>query len=98
MKHPNKKNQEYQEKFLSKLSANEREEHARMFRFGNASYIYHQRSKEFKPTQSDFQEWLAGLPENIGNDMKKKDLKLAKIYFLSADMLWRKMMSEWMSL
>jgi hypothetical protein len=78
MKHPNKEQQENQEKFLSELPKEQREEHARLFRFGNASYIYHQESEEFEPTETDFNEWLVGLPKNIRRDMEIQGFELCK--------------------
>ena len=75
MKHPNKEQQENQKKFLEKLPKEQREEHALLFRFGNAAYIYHQTAKELEPTETDFKEWLKWLPENIRSDMKIKGFK-----------------------
>lgn len=70
MKHPNKKQRDNQNKFLAELPEEERAEHARLFRFGNASYIYHLEAENQEPTETDFEEWLTGLPENIRRDMR----------------------------
>lgn len=78
MKHPNKQQQENQAKFLSELPEEEREEHARIFRFGNAAYIYHQEAADLEPTETDFEEWLAGLPENIRKGMREKGFESCK--------------------
>jgi len=78
MKHPNKKQQENQEKFLAKLPEDQREEHARLFRFGNASFQYYQDAEELDPNETDFEEWLTGLPENIRSDMKAKGFEACK--------------------
>mgnify|MGYP000091353079 CR=1 FL=1 len=78
MKHPSKEVRENQKKFLSKLPEEQREEHARLFRFGNAAYIYHQQSKDFEPTEKDFEMWLNGLPKNIRTDMETKGFEICK--------------------
>ena len=78
MEHPNKKQQQNQAKFLEKLPKDEREEHARLFRFGNASYIYYQEAEELEPTETDFKEWLTGLPENVRRDMEIQGFELCK--------------------
>ena len=78
MEHPNKEQQENQKLFLDNLPEEEREEHAQLFRFGNAAYIYHQQANEFEPTEVDFEEWLEGLPEAISNDMKAKGFEKCK--------------------
>jgi len=78
MEHPNKKQQQNQAKFLEKLPKDEREEHARLFRFGNASYIYYQEAEELEPTETDFKEWLTGLPENVRRDMRNRGFESCK--------------------
>lgn len=78
MKHPNKEQQDNQKKFLAKLPKDQREEHAQLFRFGNASYIYHQEAEELEPTETDFEEWLTGLPENIRSDMRNRGFESCK--------------------
>ena len=78
MKHPNKEQQDNQKKFLAKLPKDQREEHARLFHFGNASYIYHQEAEELEPTETDFEEWLTGLPENIRSDMRNRGFESCK--------------------
>lgn len=70
MKHPNKEQRDNQKKFLAELPEEQRADHARLFRFGNASYIYHLEAENQEPTETDFKEWLTGLPENIRNDME----------------------------
>lgn len=60
--------------FLSGLSGDERLWHQRMFRIGNATILYHSKTKnaECSPTYEDFLDWLEGLPSNIRKDMEKK--------------------------
>lgn len=99
MKHPNKKQQENQEKFLSKLPEEQREEHARLFRFGNAAYVYHQESEQLEPTKKDFEEWLTGLPENVRRDMIIKGFELCKSVLSFSRYVMEKNdigMGEWM--
>lgn len=89
MKHPNPKLQSCQEDFLEECSPEEREYHARLFRYGNAAYIYHQLADVAKNKDSlklYYEEWLQGLPSYIAVDMKKKDLNNVKAYFLLLDM------------
>jgi hypothetical protein len=78
MEHPNKKQQENQKKLLADLPEEQREEHARLFRFGNAAYIYHQQANEFEPNETDFKEWLEGLPLEIRKDFEKRGFENCK--------------------
>jgi hypothetical protein len=78
MEHPNKKQREAQAKLLKELPKNEREEHARLFRFGNAAYIYHEQAETLNPTETDFQEWLIALPKEVRKDMKMMGFELSK--------------------
>jgi hypothetical protein len=78
MEHPNKKQQECQKGFLEGLPEEQRHKHARLLRFGNASYIYHQQADEFEPNETDFEEWLTGLPKNIRNDMEMMGFELCR--------------------
>lgn len=75
MKHPNEDINENQAKFLEELPEKERPFHSQLFRIGNASYIYHLQAK---PNESDFEQWLEGLPENIRKDMRKKGFESCK--------------------
>jgi hypothetical protein len=78
MKHPNKKQRDSQAKFLAELPEEHRADHARLFRFGNACYIYHLEAENQEPTETDFNEWLTGLPENIRNDMEIRGFDACK--------------------
>lgn len=78
MEHPNAIQKENQENFLNGLPENERENHARLFRLGNAAYRYHNEAKSKEPTELDFSEWLEGLPSNIANEMKNKGFETCK--------------------
>ena len=78
MQHPNKEQREVQAKFLAQLPNEQRQQHARLFRFGNASYIYHKESAVLHPTEADFEEWLIALPEDLQSYMKNKGFELCK--------------------
>lgn len=78
MEHPNKEQRENQAKMLEQLPEEQREEHARLLRFGNAAYIYHRQAEELEPTEADFEEWLEGLPKNVRSDMEIKGFDLCK--------------------
>ena len=81
MKHPDPKCQEAQDEFLRNCPPEDREFHARVFRYGNAACWYHQLANT--PRNEDslklyFEEWLEGLPANIAADMKKRGLEYCK--------------------
>jgi len=79
MEHPKKEMRENQKKMLEQLPEEMREEHARLFRLGNAAYVYHSlAAEELEPTEQDFLEWLEALPENIRIDMKTKGFEQCK--------------------
>lgn len=64
MKHPNIQCQKKQEEFLKNCPPEEREFHARLFRYGNATYRYHQHAANPRNTESlklYYEEWLEGL-------------------------------------
>lgn len=71
VKHPLEECNLQQEKRIASLPPEERRNHELLFSFGNATFLYHQRSKEFNPSLQDFEEWLEGLPENIRKDKVK---------------------------
>src|SRR5680860_142488 len=78
MEHPNKEQRDNQAQLLEQMPEEEREEHARLLRFGNAAYIYHQQAEGLEPTEDDFNEWTEGLPANIRRDMEMQGFKLCK--------------------
>lgn len=99
MEHPNKEQRENQKKFLEQLPQEQREEHARLFRFGNAAYIYHRQSENQEPSEEDFKEWLEGLPKNIREDMEMQGFELCKGVFSFSRYVMEKNdigMDEWM--
>ena len=69
MQHPKKKQRDNQAKILAELPKEKREETARLFRFINASYVYHKQADALNSTETDFQEWLHGLPKEDLNNM-----------------------------
>lgn len=80
MKHPDDQCHQSQSKFLDALSGEERLWHERMFRIGNATFVYHSKtnSEEYNPTYEDFLDWLDGLPPNIRKMMEEKGFEGCK--------------------
>ena len=76
MEHPNIRQRKNQAKLLAQMPEEQRVEQARMFRFGNALYIYHRQAEQLEPSEDDFEEWLDGLPENIREDMEIQGFEL----------------------
>lgn len=76
MEHPNRKQRENQAELLAQLPEEQRDEHARLLRFGNAAYVYYRKAQEMEPTEEDFDEWLEGLPRNIREDMEIQGFEL----------------------
>lgn len=78
VKHPLEECNRQQEEFVSKASEEQRRFHELFFAVGNASYRYYERTNDFEPSLTDFQEWLEGLPENIRLDMSNKGFESCK--------------------
>lgn len=80
MKHPSIECQESQKEFLNRCPEEEKEYWTKMFRIGNATYIYHDRTVSFSNKQLKlyYSEWLEGLPENIRVDMETKGFEPCK--------------------
>lgn len=78
VKHPDEACNEMQEAFLYQCPADQRRFHELLFTHGNISYRYHQESKTFRPTVTDFEEWLTGLPVNIRQDMQRRGFEACK--------------------
>lgn len=83
MLHPNPDIQKRQEEFLKNCSDKEREFQAKLFRVGNAIYIYNTlaASTEEKKLAEYFNEWLETLPLPISEDMRKKGFEACKTAF-----------------
>jgi hypothetical protein len=83
MKHPDPKIQRNQDSFIENCPDEDKEFHKRLFRTGNAAYIYHQQaaSTSNKVSEEYFHEWLDGLPDNIKNDMQMKGFEACKTMF-----------------
>ena len=77
-KHPDEAYNRKQEEMLDTFPPGERRFHELMFSFGNAAYRYHQRSRDYNPTERDYHEWLEGLPDNIREGMKAKGFEQCK--------------------
>ena len=70
MKDSMNKQQQKQMKLLSEFSKEEHEEYIQLLRFANTAIIYHEQANEFNPTETDFKEWLTGLPKDIRINME----------------------------
>jgi hypothetical protein len=79
MKHPDPKIQNNQDEFLKKCPDKDKEFHARLFRIGNAAYIFHREADTTtKISEEYFHEWLEGLPDNMKKDMQRKGFEACK--------------------
>jgi len=80
MVHPDEQIQKKQSDFLNQCPLSEREDHATLFRIGNASYIYHQLAHDTSVNllESYYDEWLDGLPPNIMKRMKEQGFEKCK--------------------
>lgn len=75
MRHPSEKHNQSQAELLAMLPEAQREPMARLFRIGNASYVYHSRAAQLEAWAADesnlstelltiyFEEYLTGLPD-----------------------------------
>ncbi len=77
-KHPDPNSNILQEKLLASLPDSQKHAQVLFFSYANAVCHYHARSTDFKPSETDYQEWLEGLPEPIQLDMKKKGFEGCK--------------------
>ncbi len=78
MKHPNPQINEYQRQFLEKCNPEIKDFHERLFRVGNATFVYHQKAYSKEIPKQYFNEWLEGLPEPIRTDMEKRGFEGCK--------------------
>lgn len=72
VKHPLEKYRQDQEAFLASCPPEERRYHELLFSYGNATYHYHQEAQDHAPTETDYQEWLEGLPPAMQPKMREK--------------------------
>lgn len=72
MKHPLPECNDAQRAYLARCKAEDRRSHELMFMVGNATYVYHQKARQYEPTVKDWEEWLSGLDEPIKRGMKEK--------------------------
>ena len=79
MQHPNKEQRENQRKLLAQLPEEEREEHARLLRFGNAAYIYHQQAKEFELNCAKIAAIIYSTTDDSVVEIKNNNLSLFNI-------------------
>jgi len=72
VKHPLEHCNKMQEDMIANTPVDEKEFNELLFSYGNASYRYHSRAMDFKPTLKDYSEWLEGLPPAIRKEMKNR--------------------------
>lgn len=72
MTHPDPDCNRYQAEFLEKCPAGDRAMHELIFKIGNATFRYHELAKTYQPTEADWKEWIAGLPDPVQSAMREK--------------------------
>jgi len=72
VKHPVENCNNSQTELVANLPEDKRHSQELFFNYGNAAYRYHAQANEYKPTLTDFEEWLQGLPANIRADMQTR--------------------------
>lgn len=72
VKHPLEHCNKMQEEMIVNTPIDEREFNELLFSYGNATYRYHARAKDFEPTKQDYIEWLSGLPSELKKDMEER--------------------------
>jgi len=72
MTHPDPECNRYQAEFLERCSPAQRSVHELIFKIGNATFRYHQLAKDYKPNESDWDEWIEGLEEPVRTSMREK--------------------------
>ena len=76
-RHPNEKHHKMQMQSLQHLPECQRNEMARLFRLGNATFCYQQQATgEIK--EADYQDWLRGLPVGMREAMEQEGFEKAK--------------------
>ena len=76
-RHPLDKYHQSQLEFLATLPEEEKAEHARLFRLGNASYHYQQQAV-WQITEADYHDWLTGLPSNMRRVVEQEGFEQSK--------------------
>lgn len=78
VKHPEEKYNVSQREFLATCPEDQQRFHKLLFSYGNSTYIYHLRAKDFEPDLNDYEEWLEGLPEKMRIEMRKEGFEACK--------------------
>ncbi|MDO7848502.1 hypothetical protein Q5H92_19200 [Hymenobacter sp. M29] len=76
-RHPLDKYHQSQLEFLAALPEEQRAEHARLFRLGNASYRYQQQAVGVI-TKADYLDWLEGLSAKMRRVVEQEGFELSK--------------------
>ncbi|WP_075344092.1 hypothetical protein [Tenacibaculum agarivorans] len=79
MEHPVEHIRLIQKKAVEQAPERLKEFLARTYRLGNASFIYHQSSKEFEADESDYQQWLLSIEDKgFQKQMKEEGFEKGK--------------------
>ena len=76
-RHPHDKYHQSQLEFLATLPEEQRAEHARLLRLGNASYRYQQQAVG-EITETDYLDWLEGLRPNVRRVVEQEGFEQSK--------------------
>ena len=76
-RHPLDKYHQSQLEFLAALPQEQRAEHTRLFRLGNASYRYQQQA-DGEITEADYLDWLAGLRPSLRQVVEQEGFERSK--------------------
>jgi len=80
VKHPHEKQNKKQEEFVEKAPKEMKRYWELLYSYGNCTYRYHKKAQKFNPTESDYKEWLEGLPnESIRKEMEKLGFEKCKL-------------------
>lgn len=72
VKHPDDKCNINQEEVIRNTPLNKREFQELLFSYGNATYLYHSKAYDFKPSNDDYIEWISGLEPAIQKGMEER--------------------------
>jgi hypothetical protein len=98
VKHPDEACNQSQVELLAQLPPSQRRSMELSFIHGNVVYRYHQRAKDYCPTQQDWQEWLEGLPQNIQAHLQHIGFEEGKTILSFSRYVMEKMTSIWRSM
>lgn len=80
MNHPDPETQKNQDDMLSQLSPERRARYAQLFRIGNASMHYYSNAQSFNPSETDWLEWLEGIPAPVRANLQARGFEVCKTH------------------